>query len=67
MAAQSDLPFANPGHLRGLTLQRLFKKVLATGAPHLFMSSFNGTFHANRIADSGPIVRHSIAARAIVS
>ena len=41
MAAQSALPFANPGHLRGLTLQRLFKKVLSTNAPHLFMSSFN--------------------------
>ena len=35
------LPFAAPGHLRGLTLQRLFDKVLAQGAPHLFMSSFN--------------------------
>jgi len=41
MLAQSALPFANPGHLRGLTVQRLFKKVLETGAPHLFMSSFN--------------------------
>ena len=41
MAAQSAMPFANPGHLRGLTLQRLFTKVLDTGAPHLFMSSFN--------------------------
>ena len=41
MTAQSALPFANPGHLRGLTMQRLFKKVLEVGAPHLFMSSFN--------------------------
>eukprot|EP00658_Telonema_sp_P-2_P078887 TRINITY_DN7498_c0_g1_i1.p1 TRINITY_DN7498_c0_g1~~TRINITY_DN7498_c0_g1_i1.p1 ORF type:complete len:326 (-),score=45.81 TRINITY_DN7498_c0_g1_i1:227-1204(-) len=41
MLAQSALPFANPGHLRGLTLQRLFAKVLEVGAPHLFMSSFN--------------------------
>ena len=41
MSAQCALPFASPGHLRGLTLQRLFKKVLDVGAPHLFMSSFN--------------------------
>ena len=41
MLSQSALPFANPGHLRGLTMQRLFKKALETGAPHLFMSSFN--------------------------
>jgi hypothetical protein len=41
MVAQSALPFANPGHLRGLTTARLFKKVLEVGAPHLFMSSFN--------------------------
>ena len=41
MAAQCALPFASPGHLRGLTIQRLFKKVLAVSAPHLFMSSFN--------------------------
>jgi len=33
--------FASPGHLRGLTLQHLFQRVLAVGAPHLFMSSFN--------------------------
>lgn len=70
MAAQSALPFANPGHLRGLTLQRLFKKVLATGAPHLFMSSFNGTCAAD--ITSSPVVCHSCSislcrARAIVS
>jgi len=41
MMAQSSLPFANPGHLRGLTLQRSFKKVLEVGPPHLFMASFN--------------------------
>lgn len=41
MTDQSALPGANPGHMRGLTMQRLFKKVLARGAPHLFMSSFN--------------------------
>lgn len=41
MTAQCALPFGSPGHLRGLTLQRLFTKVLATGAPYLFVSSFN--------------------------
>jgi len=41
MLAQCALPFASPGHLRGLTLQRLFKKVLDESAPHLMMSSFN--------------------------
>ena len=41
MLSQGALPFASPGHLRGLTLQRTFKKVLEVGAPHLFMSSFN--------------------------
>lgn len=41
MMAQSALPFANPGHLRGLTMQRLFEKVLVANVPHLFMSSFN--------------------------
>ena len=41
MMAQSSLPFANPGHLRGLTLQRSFKRVLEGGPPHLFMASCN--------------------------
>jgi hypothetical protein len=41
MLAQCALPWAAPGKLRGLTLQRLFKRVLAAGAPDLFMSSFN--------------------------
>lgn len=41
MLSQCALPFAAPGHLRGLTLARLFEKVLAAGAPHLFLSSFN--------------------------
>lgn len=41
MTSQCALPFASPGHMRGLTLSRLFQKVLATQAPHLFMSSFN--------------------------
>jgi hypothetical protein len=27
MLSQCALPFASPGHMRGLTLQRLFKKV----------------------------------------
>ena len=41
MTSQCALPFASPGHFRGLTVARLFEKVLAVGAPHLFMSSFN--------------------------
>lgn len=41
MLSQCALPFASPGHMRGLTLHRLFTKVLATGAPNLFVSSFN--------------------------
>jgi hypothetical protein len=41
MLSQCALPFASPGHMRGLTLQRLFQKVLKVGAKQLFMSSFN--------------------------
>lgn len=41
MVSQGALPLASPGHMRGLTMQRLFQKVLASGAPNLFMSSFN--------------------------
>ena len=41
MLSQCALPFAAPGHMRGLTLQRLFQKVLEVGANQLFMSSFN--------------------------
>ena len=39
--SQCALPFASPGHLRGLTLARLFERVLAVSAPDLFLSSFN--------------------------
>ncbi|EGD82762.1 hypothetical protein PTSG_12023 [Salpingoeca rosetta] len=41
MLSETALPFASPGHMRGLTLQRLFKKVLSQRAPSLFLSSFN--------------------------
>ncbi|EDQ91439.1 uncharacterized protein MONBRDRAFT_36118 [Monosiga brevicollis MX1] len=41
MVSQSALPFANPGHLRGLTVARLFERVLDLRPPHLFLSSFN--------------------------
>lgn len=41
MVSQCALPWASPGHMRGLTTARLFEQVLATGAPNLFMSSFN--------------------------
>ena len=41
MTSQCALPFAAPGHLRGLTFARLMEKVLAQSPPHLFTSSFN--------------------------
>ena len=41
MLSQCALPFASPGHLRGLTLARLFEAVLARQPPHVFLSSFN--------------------------
>lgn len=41
MLSQCALPFASPGKLRGLTMQRLFAKVLADRPPNLFLSSFN--------------------------
>ena len=41
MLSASGLPYAAPGHLRGLTLARQFELVLATGAPDLIVSSFN--------------------------
>jgi len=41
MVSQCALPFAAPGHMRGLTVARLFEKVLSVSPPHLFMSSFN--------------------------
>jgi hypothetical protein len=41
MATQGALPFGSAGHLRGLTMQRLFKKVLQEQPKFLFMSSFN--------------------------
>ena len=53
MLSQCALPFASPGHLRGLTLARLFEKVLATRPPHLFLSSFN-EFIGGRQAPASP-------------
>ena len=41
MLAASGLPYAAPGHLRGLTLARQFEAALAAGAPSLLVSSFN--------------------------
>jgi hypothetical protein len=41
MLSQCALPFASPGHLRGLTLARLFEAVLARQPPHVFLSSVN--------------------------
>ena len=53
MVSQTALPFAAPGKLRGLTLQRLFDKVLTTGAPDLFMSSFNEHIGGRQAPASG--------------
>jgi hypothetical protein len=41
MLSQCALPFASPGHLRGLTMARLFEKILALQPPQVFISSFN--------------------------
>ena len=53
MTSQCALPFAAPGHQRGLTVARLFEKVLAVGAPHLFMSSFNEFIGGRQAPASG--------------
>ena len=53
MVSQCALPFAAPGHQRGLTAARLFEKVLAAGAPHLFMSSFNEFIGGRQAPASG--------------
>ena len=53
MVSQCALPFAAPGHLRGLTLARLFEKILATQPPHVFLSSFN-EFIGGRQAPASP-------------
>lgn len=41
MISQGSLPFGSPGHLRGLTVQRTFEKILDKKPSHIFMSSFN--------------------------
>ena len=53
MTSQCALPFASPGHFRGLTLARLFERVLTVGAPHLFMSSFNEHIGGRQAPASG--------------
>jgi len=53
MLSQCALPFASPGHFRGLTLARLFEKILATPPPHVFLSSFN-EFIGGRQAPASP-------------
>jgi hypothetical protein len=53
MLSQCALPFASPGHMRGLTVARLFEKVLATKAPNLFMSSFNEFIGGRQAPASG--------------
>ena len=41
MLTQCSLPFASPGHMRGLVMQRLFKKILNNSPENVFLSSFN--------------------------
>eukprot|EP00939_MAST-03C_sp_MAST-3C-sp1_P001369 g1369.t1 len=41
MLSQCALPFASPGHMRGLTLQRLFKQILDSEPRDVFLSSWN--------------------------
>ena len=41
MLSQCSLPFASPGHMRGLVMQRLFKKILEQSPENVFISSFN--------------------------
>ena len=53
MLSQCALPWASPGHLRGLTVARLFERVLAQSPPHLFMSSFNEFIGGRQAPASG--------------
>ena len=53
MLSQCALPFASPGHFRGLTLAVLFEKVLALQPPHLFLSSFNEFIGGRQAPASG--------------
>ena len=54
MLTQCSLPFASPGHMRGLVMQRLFKKILNNSPENVFLSSFN-----EHIGGRQPAVFHS--------
>ena len=60
MVSQCALPFASPGHFRGLTMARLFEKVLALSPPHIFLSSFNEHIGGRQAPASGAKVRVNI-------
>lgn len=53
MLSQCALPFASPGHLRGLTLAKLFEKILALRPPQVFLSSFNEHIGGRQAPASG--------------
>lgn len=53
MVSQCALPFAAPGHLRGLTVQRLFQKVLNSKPANMFFSSFNEHIGGRQAPASG--------------
>jgi len=54
MLSASGLPYAAPGHLRGLTLARQFEAVLAARAPALLLSSFNEHTGGRATLPGGP-------------
>ena len=61
MLTQCALPFASPGHLRGLVQQKMFQNILEKSPPNVFMSSFNehiggrqqSVFHSNTAFNMG--------------
>jgi hypothetical protein len=53
MLSQCALPFAAPGHFRGLTLQRLFQRIFEAKPAHIFLSSFNEHIGGRQAPASG--------------
>ena len=61
MLSQCALPFASPGHLRGLVQQSMFQNILQKNPPNVFMSSFNehiggrqqSVYHSNTAFNMG--------------
>ena len=53
MVSQCALPGAAPGHMRGLTVARLFERILVEKPPHVFFSSFNEYIGGRQAPASG--------------